>query len=80
MQIYQIKSQPHTYIVEDDDHEKQLGTVDEYHTKENATGGFAGRILYIARRFEGRGMFAEKTFPGFTAALQFVSGKDNGNV
>ena len=71
MQLHQIPDQPHTYIVEND-YGTQLGTVDEYHTKKNAPGGFAGRVLYIARRFDGRGMFEEKTFHGFTAALQFV--------
>ena len=71
MQLHQVPEQPHTYIVENDN-QRQLGTVDEYHTKDNATGGFAGRILYIGTRFTGHGIFEERTFPGFTAALQFV--------
>ena len=65
MQIYQVESQPHTYIVEND--HRQLGTVDEFHRNE--------KVSYIATRFDGRGMFEQKEFPGFTAALQFVSGK-----
>ena len=68
MQFHQVESQPHTYIVEND-YGKQLGTVDEFHPRKAP-----GTILYIARRFDGRGMFEEKDFPGFTAALQFVAG------
>lgn len=65
MQIYQLESRPHTYIVEND-YGKQLGTVDEFHNNNNET------VSYTAIRFYGRGMFEQKDFPGFTAALQFV--------
>ena len=74
MQFHQAESQPYTYIVEDDNG-KQLGTVDEFHTHDNTLEGFAGRVLYTGIRFNTRGMFEQKTFQGFTAALRFV-GKD----
>ena len=72
MQFRQVQEQPHTYIVEDDNH-RQLGTVDEFHRNE--------KVSYIATRFRGPivGMpmpFEQKEFPGFTAALEFV-GKRN---
>ena len=71
MTISQVPEQPHTYILEND-YGKQLGTVDEYHRNE--------KVSYIATRFTGHiaGMpmpFEQKEFSGFTAALQFVSGK-----
>ena len=66
MQIHQIESQPHTYIVEDDNH-RQLGTVDEFH-KNNGT------VYYVAIRFD-KGTFEQKEFPGFTAALEFVGSR-----
>ena len=69
MQIHQIKSQPHTYIVEND-YGKQLGTVDEFHNNANPT-----TVSYVAIRFD-KGTFDHKEFPGFTAALEFV-GKRN---
>ena len=79
MQFHQVAEQPHTYIVEDD-YGKQLGTVDEFHPGNDAPGGFAGRTLYIALRFDGSGMFEEKAFSGFTAALLFVEkGNSNSN-
>ena len=69
MQFHQAEYQPHTYIVEDDN-QRQLGTVDEFHRNE--------KVSYIATRFTGLGapMFEQKDFPGFTAALQFA-GKRN---
>ena len=66
MQFRQVTEQPYTYIVEDD-YGKQLGTVDEFHPSKTPW-----LIKYVARRFDGRGMFEERTFSGFTAALQFV--------
>ena len=63
MQFRQVESQPHTYIVEND-YGKQLGTVDEFHKN--------GFVYYVGTRFAGPGMFEQKDFPGFTAALQFV--------
>ena len=67
MQFHQVESQPHTYIVENEG--MQLGTVDEFHRNE--------KVSYIGTRFAGPivGMpmpFEQKTFPGFTAALEFV--------
>ena len=63
MQIRQVTDQPYTYIVEND-YGKQLGTVDEFHRNE--------KVSYIATRFDGRGMFEQKGFTGFTAALEFA--------
>ena len=63
MQIRQVTYQPYTYIVEND-YGKQLGTVDEFHRNE--------KVSYIATRFDGRGMFEQKDFTGFTAALEMV--------
>ena len=68
MQFHQVESQPHTYIVEDDN-QRQLGTVHEFHNNANGT------VSYVAIRFD-KGTFDHKEFPGFTAALQFV-GKRN---
>ena len=62
MQIRQVTDQPYTYIVENDG--KQLGTVDEFHRNE--------KVSYIATRFDGRGMFEQKDFTGFTAALAWM--------
>ena len=67
MKFRQVESQPHTYIVEDDN-QRQLGTVDEFHK--------SGIVYYVATRFRGKGMFEQKDFRGFTAALEFV-GKRN---
>ena len=68
MRIRQVPEQPHTYIVEND-YGRQLGTVDEFHKKD-------GSVYYVAIRFTGPGvgmpMFEQKTFSGFTAALQFI--------
>ena len=63
MKIRQVTDQPYTYIVEND-YGKQLGTVDEFHRNE--------KVSYIATRFDGRGMFEQKYFTGFTAALAFA--------
>ena len=68
MQLHQVEEQPYTYIVEDD-HGKQLGTVDEFHN--NNANGENETVSYVAIRFDGRGMFEQKEFSGFTAALQF---------
>ena len=62
-QIRQVTDQPYTYIVEND-YGKQLGTVDEFHRNE--------KVSYIATRFDGRGMFEQKDFTGFTAALAWM--------
>lgn len=66
MQFHQAQHRPHTYIVEND-YGTQLGNVDEFHKKD-------GAVSYIGTRFDGRGMFEQKEFSGFTAALQFVGG------
>ena len=63
MQIRQVTDQPYTYIVEND-YGKELGTVDEFHRNE--------KVSYVATRFDGRGMFDQKSFTGFTAALEFA--------
>lgn len=63
MQFHQAQYRPHTYIVEND-YGKQLGTVDEFHRND--------KVSYIGTRFDGRGMFEQEEFSGFTAALQFV--------
>ena len=67
MQFRQVKYQPHTYIVENEDG-KQLGTVDEFHK--------IGIVYYVGTRFAGRGMVEQKEFSGFTAALKFVGGRN----
>ena len=77
MQFRQVESRPHTYIVEDDNR-RQLGTVDEFHTERpdiNTT-----IVSYVAIRFIGPivGMpmpLEQKTFSGFTAALEFVKSR-----
>ena len=76
MQLYQIADQPHTYIVETS-RGRQLGIVDEFHQthQTHPTHKTHHKITYIGTRFDGRGMFEQKEFSGFTAALQFVSGK-----
>ena len=66
MQFHQVTDRPHTYIVEND-YGKQLGTVDEFHTDTNTT-----TVSYVAIRFDNKGIFEQKEFSGFTAALQFV--------
>ena len=70
MQIYQVESQPHTYIVEDDNQRELMGTVDEFHTERPDTNTTI--VSYVAIRFIGHGIFEQKEFSGFTAALQFV--------
>lgn len=67
MQFRQVESQPHTYIVEDDN-QRQLGTVDEFHKN--------GFVYYVAIRFYRNGIFEQKKFSGFTAALEFAGKRD----
>ena len=67
MQIHQVTDQPYTYIV-GNDYGMQWGTVDEFHRNE--------KVSYIATRFDGRGMFEQKGFTGFTAALEWVEGSE----
>ena len=69
MQFHQVESQPHTYVVEDDN-QRQLGTVDEFHTNRPDTNTTI--VSYVAIRFLGDGIFEEMEFSGFTAALEFV--------
>lgn len=74
MRIHQVPEQPFTYIVEND-HGRHLGTVDEFHASNTATGTIT--IHYIARRLASRGMIPDvevEEFRGFTAALQYVGG------
>lgn len=71
MQFHQIQEQPHTYIVEND-YGTQLGTVDEFHKNEGMENE---TVYYVGIRFDGRGMFEQKEFPGFTSALQFVGSR-----
>ena len=65
MQIRQVTDQPYTYIV-GNDYGEQWGTVDEFHRNE--------KVSYIATRFDERGMFEQKVFTGFTAALEYIAG------
>ena len=69
MQFHQVTDRPHTYIVEND-YGKQLGTVDEFHTDDTDTNTTI--VSYVAIRFDNKGIFEQKEFSGFTAALQFV--------
>ena len=62
MRIRQVTDQPYTYIVEND-YGKQLGNVDEFHKN--------GFVYYVGTRFDNKGMFEQKDFPGFTAALEW---------
>ena len=77
MRLRQVPEQPHTYIVEND-HHRQLGTVDEIHRHQTTNQTDSGTVIvrYIGTRFTGLGapMFEQKEFSGFTAALQYVGG------